>query len=57
MDNQLAQLCNNLYCTIQQVLKHLKHCSSFATDKFLYDIYVELKAEYNTLFKLIYGDE
>lgn len=52
--NQLAQVCNNLYCTIQDVKKYR---SKFATDKKLYSIYNELEAEYNTLFKLIYGDK
>ena len=52
-NNQLAQVCNNLYCLLQAVKKYR---FNYATDKTLWGIYNELEAEYNTLFRLIYGE-
>ncbi len=54
LNNQLAQTCNNLYCTIRQ-LDYYR--SKFTTDQKLYSVYCELDEQYNTLFKLIYGDK
>ena len=54
LNNQLAQVCNNLYCTIQDV----KSCRSYDLESMrLSVIYCELEDEYNKLFKLIYGDK
>lgn len=55
LDNQLAQVCNNLHCIIRQHL--IKHRFNFPADQKLYNVYCELRIEYNTLFKLIYGNE
>ncbi len=52
--NQLAQVCNNLYCILRQVKKYrIRLGFNFDDGTILY----ELEAEYNTLFKLIYGDK
>ncbi len=54
LNNQLAQVCNNLYCILRQVKKYCI-CLGFNFDDGT--ILCELEAEYNTLFKLIYGDK
>ena len=54
LNNQLAQLCNNLHRTIRQVTIYR---FKFVADNKLNDVCDELQAEYNTLFKLIYGDK
>jgi hypothetical protein len=51
-NNQLAQVCNNLYCIIKQVKKYRFSIDNEELD----NIYIELQVEYNTLFKLIYGE-
>jgi len=51
--NQLAQVCNNLYCIIRAL--KVSWCND--TNNELDNIYLELLAKYNTLFKLIYGNE
>lgn len=50
LNNQLAQICNNLYC----LLRHVKyyHSSSLGLG-----VIHELETQYNKLFKLIYGDK
>ncbi len=54
LNNQLAQVCNNLYCTIQDVKSYR---ANLPTDNKLWTIQCELEAEYNKLFTLIYGDK
>ncbi len=53
LNNELAQVCNNLFCVIRQIECHPK----FIDDKKMYTIYCELDEQYHTLFKLIYGDK
>ena len=53
LNNQLAQVCNNLYCIIRAL--KVSWCND--TNNELDNIYLELLAKYNTLFKLIYGNE
>jgi len=53
LNNQLAQVCNNLYRTIKRVKKYRQTSNSIK----LAMVHDELEAEYNTLFKLIYGDK
>ncbi len=54
LNNQLAQVCNNLYC----IIRDIKHCrAKLPFDYILWNARGELKTEYNTLFKLIYGDK
>ncbi len=52
--NQLAQVCNNLYCILRQVREYRFR---LATDKKLYVVYIKLDEQYHTLFKLIYGND
>ena len=54
LNNQLAQVCNNLFCIIRIVKLYR---SKSATGKKLRHTCCELEAEYNKLFKLIYGDK
>ncbi len=54
INNQLAQVCNNLYCTIQDVRRYR---SNLPIDNKLWTVQCELEDEYNKLFKLIYGDK
>lgn len=53
-NNQLAQVCNNLYCILQDVKKY--HRGHLFYDD-LDDVILDLNIQYNTLFKLIYGDK
>ena len=53
LNNELAQVCNNLYRTIQRVKKYRQTSNSIK----LAMVHDELEAEYCTLFKLIYNDE
>ena len=52
LNNQLAQVCNNLYCLLQDVKKY--HRGHLVYDD-LDDVIIDLDTQYNTLFKLIYG--
>ena len=54
LNNQLAQVCNNLYCIFQDVKKY--HRGHLFYDD-LDDVILDLNIQYNTLFKLIYGDK
>lgn len=56
INNELAQICNNLFCILQQA----KACSNsvwLVNESVLAKAIGELEAEYDTLFKLIYGDK
>ncbi len=53
LNNQLAQVCNNLHSIMIQAIKGQLD----VPNKKLHSLYFELQAEYNTLFKLIYGDK
>ena len=53
LNNQLAQVCNNLYC----IIRSIKCYPKFAEDTEMCAIYCVLQTEYNKLFKLIYGDK
>ncbi len=56
LNNQLAQVCNNLYDIIRRVKNGLN--SAWLVNQVgLNETLSDLKAEYNTLFKLIYGNE
>ncbi len=51
LNNELAQVCNNLYCLLQDV-RYYRSNNPQSTR--LQNIDDELLNEYNTLFKLIY---
>ena len=54
INNQLAQVCNNLHGLLQDVKKY--HRGHLVYDD-LDDVIIDLDTQYNTLFKLIYGNE
>ncbi len=56
LNNQLAQVCNNLYCLLQDV-EYLKEVSRADDKEAINKIISELEVNYNTLFKLIYGNK
>ena len=55
LNNELAQICNNLFCIIRQT--STIHVAWSPTNKQLDKLCRELETEYNKLFTLIYGDE
>jgi len=55
LNNQLAQVCNNLYCLLRQANQYYANLSAYTPT--MYAVCRELEAEYNTLFKLVYGNE
>ena len=54
LNNQLAQVCNNLFCIIQDA-RHIRLIGPISSH--LQALHKDLKTEYNKLFKLIYGDK
>lgn len=54
LNNQLAQVCNNLFCILREIKKYK---AKLPFDYILWNARGELETEYNTLFKLIYGDK
>ena len=56
LNNELAQICNNLFCILQQAKKTM-NTFLFMNEIDLNKAISKLEAQYNKLFKLIYGDE